>query len=211
MPACLRCVQNKLTQLLVCGRATYIQTLEIFAEMHMASLMLVRFRRELIISGKTMKIRLALRTSKRRASNGFTLLECFVASVIVLLGMLSLYAGITYGFSVTEVTRENLRATQLILEKFETIRLYTWDQINGVNGFVIPTNFTESYVVDATGTASGVIYNGTMTIAPAPLGASYSGDMKLVTVTLNWTSAGMPRSRTMQTLVARQGLQQYVY
>jgi Tfp pilus assembly protein PilV len=158
-----------------------------------------------------MRIRLALRTSKRRNCNAFTLLETFIASVLILLGMVSLYAGITYGFSVTQVTRENLRATQLILEKFETIRLYTWDQINGSNGFIIPTNFTESYAVDTAGTASGVTYNGTMTIETAPLGTSYSTDMKLVTVTLNWTSAGVPRTRTMQTLVARQGLQQYVY
>jgi len=127
--------------------------------------------------------------------------------------LVSLYAGITYGMSVTEVTRENLRATQLILEKFETIRLYTWDQLNGSNNFVIPTGFTNSYAVDpTTGKGSGVLYSGTMTLQDAPLnGASYSSDMKLVTVTLNWTCAGIPRTRTMQTLVARQGLQQYVY
>ena len=124
----------------------------------------------------------------------------------------SLYAGITYGISLTQVTRENLRATQLVLEKFETIRLYTWDQINGTNGFVIPSTFTNSYSVDTTtGKGSGVIYSGTMTIANAPGGASYASDLKLVTVTLNWTSASVPRTRTMETLIARQGLQQYVY
>lgn len=159
-----------------------------------------------------MRIRLALRTWERRNTGGFTLLETFIASVIVLLGMLSLYSGITYGFSVTEVTRENLRATQLILEKFETIRLYTWDQINGSNNFVIPSSFTENYAVDTTGAASGVTYTGTLAITSAPLGsASYSPDLRLVTVTLSWTSAGVQRTRTMQTLVARQGLQQYVY
>jgi Tfp pilus assembly protein PilV len=159
-----------------------------------------------------MRIRLALTTSKRRNTNAFSLVETFVASVIILLGMASLYAGITYGFSVTEVTRENLRATQLILEKFETIRLYTWDQLNGSNNFVIPTTFTESYAVDTTGNSSGVTYTGNMTITDAPLTCvTYSADLKLVSVTLRWTSAGVPRSRTMQTLVARQGLQQYVY
>lgn len=158
-----------------------------------------------------MRTGLALRTSKRGTSKAFTLLETSIASVIILLAIASVYAGITYGFSVTQVTRENLRATQLILEKFETIRLYTWDQLNGSNNFVIPNTFTESYAVDTTGNASGVTYSGTMTLETPPLGASYSGDMKLVTVTLTWTSAGVPRTRTMQTLVARQGLQQYVY
>lgn len=162
-----------------------------------------------------MRIRLALTTSKQRNSKAFTLVETFIASFIILFGMLSLYAGITYGMSVTEVTRENLRATQLILEKFETIRLYTWDQLNGkgvgTNVFVIPTSFTNSYAVDTTGTSSGIIYTGSMTIATSPLSAGYSQDLKIVTVTLNWVSAGVQRSRTMQTLVARQGLQQYVY
>lgn len=113
--------------------------------------------------------------------------------------------------SLTQVTRENLRATQLILEKFETIRLYTWDQINGVNGFAIPAYFTNSYAVDTTGASSGVTYTGTMSITAAPIGTTYSSDMKLVTVTLTWWSAGVQRSRTMETLIARQGLQQYVY
>ncbi|MGZ5527732.1 MAG: type IV pilus modification PilV family protein [Limisphaerales bacterium] len=144
-------------------------------------------------------------------SSAFTLVEAMVGLAVVAFALVSLYAGITYGMSLTEVTRENLRATQLVLEKFETIRLYTWDQLNGVNGFVIPTGFTNSYAVDTAGNSSGVIYTGTMQIVDAPVGASYSADIKLVTVTINWTSANVPRTRTMETLIARQGLQQYVY
>jgi prepilin-type N-terminal cleavage/methylation domain-containing protein len=158
-----------------------------------------------------MRIRLAITTWKSQASRAFTLVEVMVAFAISAVAFVSLYAGITYGVSLTEVTRENLRATQLIMEKFETIRLYTWDQINGVNGFVIPTAFTNSYAVDTQGTNVGVVYTGNMKIIDAPLNASYSGDLKLVTVTLTWTSAGAQRSRAMQTLIARQGLQQYVY
>jgi type II secretory pathway pseudopilin PulG len=159
-----------------------------------------------------MRIRSAIGTSKTKASSGFTLVEALVGLSIAAFALVTLYAGITYGMSVTEVTRENLRATQLILEKFETIRLYTWDQLNGANGFVVPNTFTNSYAVDpATGKTSGVVYSGTMTLETAPITASYSSDMKIVTVTLNWTCAGVPRTRTMQTLVARQGLQQYVY
>lgn len=161
-----------------------------------------------------MRIRSGISTSTRKARNGFTLVEALMGITFAALVLVSLYAGITYGMSVTEVTRENLRATQLILEKFETIRLYTWDQLNGSNNFVIPSSFTNSYAIDpTTGKGSGVIYSGTMTLEPAPLSGSpsYSSDIKLVTVTLNWTCAGIPRTRTMQTLVARQGLQQYVY
>lgn len=158
-----------------------------------------------------MRIRSAIKTWKSRANSAFTLVEALVGFAVAAFAFVSLYAGITYGVSLTQVTRENLRATQLILEKFETIRLYTWDQISGVNGFIIPTGFTNSYAIDTSGNASGVIYTGAMSITDAPVGTSYSADMKLVTVTLNWTSANVPRTRTMQTLIARQGLQQYVY
>ncbi|MGZ5543871.1 MAG: type IV pilus modification PilV family protein, partial [Limisphaerales bacterium] len=92
-----------------------------------------------------MRIRSAISTSRSRVSSAFTLVEAMVGLAVVAFALVSLYAGITYGMSLTEVTRENLRATQLVLEKFETIRLYTWDQLNGVNGFVIPTGFTNSY------------------------------------------------------------------
>jgi Tfp pilus assembly protein PilV len=161
--------------------------------------------------GNTMRIRLDISNSRRRNRSAFTLVEALVAFAFVAVTMVSLWAAICYGLSVTAVARENLRATQLILEKFETIRLYTWDQIQGSNGFIIPTSFTNTYAIDASGNQSGVTYTGTMTFVAAPVGASYSSDLKLVTVTLNWTSAGIPRTRTMQTMIARQGLQQYVY
>jgi type II secretory pathway pseudopilin PulG len=158
-----------------------------------------------------MRIRSAIRTLGLRSCRAFTLIEALVGFAVTAVALVSLYAGITYGIGLTQVTRENLRATQLMLEKFETVRLYTWDQINGTNGFVIPVSFTNAYAVDTTGKASGVVYTGSMTIVDAPLGTTYSSDLKLVTVTLNWISAGVPRTRTMQTFIARQGLQQYVY
>ena len=49
-----------------------------------------------------------------------------------LIGVISvtLYIAIAQGFAATQVARENLRATQILQEKMETIRLYGWDQIN---------------------------------------------------------------------------------
>jgi Tfp pilus assembly protein PilV len=158
-----------------------------------------------------MKTSLSIRPAGSSKRSGFTLVEALVGFAIAAFAIVSLYAGITYGMAVTQATRENLRATQLIMEKFETIRLYTWDQMNGSNGFVIPATFANSYAIDTTGSNVGVIYHGTMNISNGPIDASYGSDLKLVTVSLTWTSANVPRSRTMQTLVARQGLQQYVY
>jgi hypothetical protein len=105
---------------------------------------------------------------------------------------------------------ENLRATQIMLEKLETIRLYTWEQINGSNSYVIPRTFTNYYQESAT-THSGLAYTGALTIAPCPLPVSYSSEMRLITVSITWPSSHRLQSKQMQTMVARLGLQNYVY
>jgi len=120
----------------------------------------------------------------------------------------ALLTGITTGFFTMRMARENLRATQIILEKVETIRLYSWDQINTA-GF-IPATFTEVY--DPTRTNStGLTYNGTMTIAAAPITNSYSGDMRMLTVNLSWSTGYIQRTRQFSTFISRNGLQNYVY
>ena len=57
----------------------------------------------------------------------------------------------------------------------------------------------------------GLTYNGTMAITNAPITSSYSNELKLVTVTLNWQTGTLPRTRTFTTYVARNGLQSYIY
>src|SRR2546430_1315767 len=102
-----------------------------------------------------MNIRIVIENRPGNGRSGFTLIEALVGFAVAGIAMFTLYAGITYGVAVTQATRENLRATQLIMEKFETIRLYTWEQMNGSNGFVIPQTFTETYAVDPQGAHTG--------------------------------------------------------
>ena len=64
------------------------------------------------------------------ACSGFTLIEGIMGVGIMGVLFVSLYTGMTTGFGVVRMARENLRATQVLQEKFETIRLYTWEQIN---------------------------------------------------------------------------------
>lgn len=145
---------------------------------------------------------------KSFSSLAFSIIESVVSMAVVSISFVSLYAGMSTGFYLTESARENLRATQLMLEKLEIIRLYTWDQITNV-GF-IPTNFTGNYAFNNTN--SGLVYTGTLIVSnPTNLTASYTNDMKLITVTVNWTQGRISKSRTMNTLVTRNGLQQYVY
>ena len=55
------------------------------------------------------------------------------------------------------------------------------------------------------------VFNGTVSIVNSGMAESYADDVRLVTVSLNWTNGGLSRSRSMSTYVARYGLQNFVY
>lgn len=164
----------------------------------------------------------------RRLSAAFTITEIVIATAVISIAFVSLYAGIASSFGVLSVARENLRANQVMVEKLETIRLYNWDQINS-NGFISPTftapffptvitnisgthpDGTPRYTMYTNGAHGGVTYYGTVQISNAPVSAAYSSKMKLVTVSLVWTNGNVPRQRSMQTLVSANGLQDYIF
>jgi len=142
-----------------------------------------------------------------RYASGFSLVEVSVGMAVVATSAAALFSGFTSGFFTMQMARENFRATQILQEKTEMLRLYSWDQVNTA-GFV-PTTFATPY--DPSSTNGGVVYQGTLTIAPCPVAASYSSEMRQVTITLNWRTGALNRSRTFKTYVAHHGLQNYVY
>jgi hypothetical protein len=145
---------------------------------------------------------------RRLRSAAFSLIEAMVAVALVGVVFVSLYTGISNGFAFAKVTRENLRATQILQEKMETIRLYTWDQLT-TPGFV-PTNFVEGFYGSGTN-ITGTVYTGRVGIAPAPMTEGYGTNIKMVTIYLSWKSGRVTRNRQMQTLTAKHGLQSYIY
>ena len=156
----------------------------------------------------------------KRASAGFSLVEVMVAFAVFGVTFVSLYAAVTFGFNSVQLARENLRATQIMLEKMEVIRLYSWDEITQP-GF-IPTTFQAKYCPGATSTtvqgnkeivtpAEGVTYYGTITISDPGMWENYRQKVKRVSLTVTWTTGRLERSRSLTTLVTWDGLQTYVY
>jgi hypothetical protein len=142
--------------------------------------------------------------------NAFTILEAVIGMMVCGIVFISLYAGMSQGFRVTQMSRENLRATQIMVERLESIRLNTFDQLTSP-GFV-PTNAVpEPYYWVNTNDNGGLIYSVTVGVSNAPVAASYSDSLKLVNVKVTWTSGGIFRTRQMSTLIARNGLQRYIY
>src|SRR6185503_14563098 len=96
-------------------------------------------------------------TSSNRTRSGFTLAEVMVGIVFMTMSFSALYVAFSSGFQFVQLCRENQRAGQILTEKLETIRLYTWDQVN-TSGFV-PTNFTATFYPPSQ-TNSGLVYAG---------------------------------------------------
>ena len=151
-------------------------------------------------------------TKTTTAASGFTLVESAVALTIGAIMLTSLYGCFASGFATVKASRENTRATQILLTRMEAIRLCTFDQLT--NSVYNPRTFTESFDPKDDATRSGgTVYSGTFATSVPAVGTlpdSYRTNMMLVSVTLNWTSGQMQHARTMQTYAARDGMAGYV-
>src|SRR5687767_14738729 len=103
-------------------------------------------------------------TSRASRHAGFSLTEVTVGMGIVGIVFVSLYSGLTSGMSSISISRENARATQIMAEKLDAIRLYSWDKI------IVNTNAAFTATFAPTGSYSnaspGVTYSGTVTVTP---------------------------------------------
>jgi uncharacterized protein (TIGR02598 family) len=138
------------------------------------------------------------------ARGAFTLVEVMVGVGVLAVTIVALYAAFSFGFSTIRLSQEEVRADQILVEKLETLRVYNWTNV--VNNY-IPTNFTAWY-----STNSGVSYDVSVSVAPfVPTAAneSYSDSLRQVTVSAGWISGGVPRMRSITTLVSQYGIQTY--
>jgi prepilin-type N-terminal cleavage/methylation domain-containing protein len=148
--------------------------------------------------------------SRRASQTGFTLAELMVGCAILGVMVVALFGGISFGFQTITLARQNLRATQIALEKMEIVRMYSWEQVNS-NGFV-PATFTAPFFPTTSGdTNGGLTYYGTITISKVNLSTTYDNDMRHVLVRLDWTNRAAPQSLEMSTYVSQYGMQRYIY
>ena len=135
----------------------------------------------------------------------FSLIEVMFATVIIAVVFVSLYVAISQGFGVVQVARENLRATQIMQEQVEILRILNWDQITTNPP---PWNFNASFY-PANLTNQGVVYSGSVNLTNAPVSSTYATDVRLAVVSLSWMSGNVSRRRELRTLVSHYGLHNY--
>lgn len=158
-----------------------------------------------------------IRHPSRRFDAAHSLPEAIIAVLILGTMLVSLYAGFTSGFAVVQLARENLRATQIMLQRMESVRLYTWSQLLDTNNYVKPSFIEYFDPFGQTNQGRGVVYSGSVSVnqpAHLPVEVAYSNDLRVVTVSVYWTNYNgdteIIRGRQMQTLVARHGIQNYI-
>ena len=165
------------------------------------------------------------------AWRAFTLVEVMVAMAVIGISVGALLTGVSSSVLNMRMARENLRATQIMLEKTETLRLFTWDQLNTFNFFTngattthyltdgagrqyICSHFAQKYDPNSTD-AQGLTYSGKVRFYDPriySINSPYAIDnMKAVWIELTWNTGKIQRTRNLTTLVSRNGLQNYVY
>ena len=145
------------------------------------------------------------------SNSGFTFAETMVAILTGTVMLTALYASFTFGYAAVKLTREDLRATQILLQRMETVRLTSASAIQ-------PGTFTDYYDPSAVNNGNpGAVYTITIT-TNAPTSSDmpvqpvyYMNKMRKVTVTATWTNANQLRTRSLQTYAAQSGIQSYVY
>jgi Tfp pilus assembly protein PilV len=158
-----------------------------------------------------------------RAQNqqAFTLIEVMVAVCVIVVAVTTIFASMTLGFSMTESSRENLRATQIMLDKMEGVRLYNWSQVTN-SAYLIPafTNwfYETNNIGEENAAGNGVQYTGLVHVVSVPFTNAYSANMVEVDVLIGWISSGNGwygannvHTRTMSTYVSMNGMQNYIY
>ena len=151
------------------------------------------------------------RSGPPASGSGFTLIETLVAICIAAIVLPTIYASLATGFALIKTSREDQRATQVILQRMEAIRLSPYQTLQSPAAY--PTNATEYYSESGKVTGNGgVPYTVTFSCAPGPssLPPSYRTNVLLVTVGASWKSGNVQRTRSMQTYVSRYGIRRYV-
>jgi len=136
-----------------------------------------------------------------------------MTSVAILAAMMvSVFAGFAFGFGLVRTERDDLRATQILTQKIEALRLCTYSQLSNC-----PATFTDWYNPSGTtNNTAGTVYGGTISLGtPTNLPAAYQGQVRLITVSVQWTnynhSQPLVHNRQMQTESAFYGIQNYIY
>jgi Tfp pilus assembly protein PilV len=81
-----------------------------------------------------MKMQALSNYSVEDSAAGFTLAEAMISVLVGAIMLTALYSSFSFGFASVRLAREDLRATQILLQRMETLRLTSFSAIqNGTS------------------------------------------------------------------------------
>jgi hypothetical protein len=153
-----------------------------------------------------------------RCEAGDTLAKTLVSVAFVGVVVALLYVAFSVGFHVIQSTREDLRASQIVLQRAEALRLFTWSQVCDTNYHRKPL-FVEPR--DSLGLANNrgdAQYAGYLSAPVSGAGERASVShrhLRPVTVTVCWTNFDGARPivhrREVQARLAPNGMPKYLW
>lgn len=148
-------------------------------------------------------------------TKAFTLVEIIIAVAIIGVSAAGLMGCFTGSFFIMRMARENQRATQILVERAEALRLFSWTDITNGNLPLVQSNIyydQSGYNNQGTQYTVTLSTNSPSFIAPGVTAVpAYNNNLIEINIAVNWTTDGIARTRNMNTLVAYDGVQNYVY
>lgn len=148
-------------------------------------------------------------------TRAFTLVEIIMAVAIIGVSAAGLMGCFTGSFFIMRMARENQRATQILVERAEALRLFSWTDITNGNLPMVQSNI---YYDQSGFNNQGTQYTVTLStntpsfIAPGNTTVpAYNNNLIEINIAVSWTTDGIARTRNMSTLIAYDGVQNYVY
>ncbi len=142
-----------------------------------------------------------MKAPNNKTQAGFTLVEAMLASMILMLSLVSVLALGARGLRYMGDMRRWARSSQVLQQEMENIRLITtWTNVWALNN----TTFSDSAI-------AGTSYRGT--IAITSYSTWYPTDIVArVTLTVTWTnSADRVVTNRLSSLVCKNGLNKYIF
>jgi Tfp pilus assembly protein PilV len=163
-------------------------------------------------------MKVPMHTCSERAAHptrAFTLAEVLVATVMAAVVVTSVYGALTFGLAGVKASRDDLRATQVLVQQLEILRLQPYTSLKSytTNIYYDPSNQTNGS--GGTCYTISVVTNTPAKSDLAPPGMAavvyYNTNMLLITATATWTNGSLPQSRSLKTYASQYGIQSYVY
>jgi Tfp pilus assembly protein PilV len=131
--------------------------------------------------------------SKRSASNGFTIVEVMMASVILVVGFIGMIQGITVSSEMLATARRQTIAGQILDHEIGKLRLKNWAYISSLSSASAVTYDSDLAAIDTAIAASGVTFTLASTVN------TITTDLREVTFTVTWTKSGTTTAATAAT------------